>query len=126
MLPSSGVRVSDIDPSCGTLTFTAYDAWVASSNANGSKVTFTDAGAYHWHDEFVTNTDGPSSDWNTLQLAGRKGGIVLGTIPDCKWVTFVIKYMLHVSGTSTVPVAPISCLNLDTLEVQMKRTPIPA
>jgi hypothetical protein len=117
MLPSSGVRWSDIFPTSGSAgVFTNYDAWVAAANANGSKVTFTAQARPTWMTGLAANTDGPSSDWNTPTACGTVGGMVLGTIKDCLWVTSDIKFFMHVTGLSTVPSSPVSCPNLDTLE----------
>src|SRR5579859_3313973 len=117
MQPSSGVRWSDLFPTSGsTGVWTTYDAWVASSNAHGAKVTFTKQARPTWMTGLSSTTDGPSSDWNTATSCPTVGGVVFGTTVDCKWKTTLVRYYMHVSGQSTVPANPVSCPNLDTTE----------
>ena len=114
--PFSGVRISDIEPSNGTFSWTIFDGWAASAAAGGWNLSFTLQSRPTWMSGQPANTEGPSSDWNTAAACPTVGGVVLGTTTDCKWKTFMIRFMMHETGLSTVPSAPVSCPQLNAVE----------
>lgn len=115
-LPNTGCEVAQMEASNGTFTFTSCDAWFTAAATGGWKLTMAFQARPAWMTGLAANTDGPSSDWNTVTSCPTVGGIVLGSTKDCLWKTFMIRFLMHRTGLSTVPGSPVNCPNLDYAE----------
>lgn len=114
MQPSSGVRISNIEAVRGTYVWTTYDAWVASTTSHASKVVFTYQARPNWMTGLGSLTDGPPTDLNTV--AACQNVLTGTTTDDCAMKEFTTAHMMHVTGLSTQPVAPVACPNLSEME----------
>jgi len=114
MQPSSGVRISNIEGTRGTYNWTTYDQWVSSTTSHASKVVFTYQARPNWMTGLGTTTDGPPTDLNTS--AACQNVLTGTTTTDCSMKEFTTAHMMHVTGLSSQPVAPVACPNLDELE----------
>lgn len=110
-----GSNVAALEATRGTYTLTVLHNWITAATSNGSTFTYTIQGFPAWMTGLSATESAPPSDLHTSAACQN---VLTGTITtDCSMKEFVTKLMMDRTGLSSQPSTPVTCANLDYLEI---------
>lgn len=110
-----GSNVAALEATRGTYTLTVLHNWITAATSNGSTFTYTIQGFPAWMTGLSATESAPPSDLHTF--AACQNVLTGTTTTDCSMKEFITNLMMDRTGLSSQPSTPVTCANLDYLEI---------